>query len=134
MDYPVTPDGRYFVVRGRLWRTSNPELTEAERSEFVGDLMRARRAVRDARGAAGATAEARSAVQTAKVKLGERGPVWWSDGSPDYNRHMVCKTPYRQWAADLAVEGNGTGEAVRSKDTANSIAETRVLLPSTKVR
>ncbi len=22
--YLVTPDGRYFVVRGRLWRTSNP--------------------------------------------------------------------------------------------------------------
>src|SRR3546814_12988328 len=26
MDYPVTPDGRYFVVRGRLWRMSNPSL------------------------------------------------------------------------------------------------------------
>ena len=25
-DYPHTPDGRYFVVRGRLWRTSDPHL------------------------------------------------------------------------------------------------------------
>lgn len=25
--YPVTPDGRYFVVRGRLWRRSNPGLS-----------------------------------------------------------------------------------------------------------
>jgi len=24
MKHPVTPDGRYFVVRGRLWRMSNP--------------------------------------------------------------------------------------------------------------
>ena len=24
--YPVTPDGRYFVVRGRLWRCANPAL------------------------------------------------------------------------------------------------------------
>lgn len=24
----------------------------------------------------------------------ERGPVWWSDGSPDYNRHKAINTPY----------------------------------------
>jgi hypothetical protein len=24
--HPVTPDGRYFVVGGKLWRMSNPEL------------------------------------------------------------------------------------------------------------
>ena len=30
--YPTTPDGRYFVVRGRLWRRSNPHLPDAERS------------------------------------------------------------------------------------------------------
>jgi hypothetical protein len=28
--YAVTPDSRYFVVRGRLWRMSNPELSESE--------------------------------------------------------------------------------------------------------
>jgi hypothetical protein len=26
--YPDTPDGRYFVVRWRLWRRSNPGLAE----------------------------------------------------------------------------------------------------------
>ena len=26
--YPVTPDGRYFVVRGRLWRMTNPDNTK----------------------------------------------------------------------------------------------------------
>jgi hypothetical protein len=31
--HPVTPDGRYFVVRGRLWRMANPGLDEAERAD-----------------------------------------------------------------------------------------------------
>jgi hypothetical protein len=29
--HPITPDGRYFVVRGRLWRMANPSLGAAER-------------------------------------------------------------------------------------------------------
>ena len=45
MKYPVTPDGRYFVVRGRLWRLSNPALSPAEREALTADLMTARRAV-----------------------------------------------------------------------------------------
>ena len=39
MRYPVTPDGRYFVVRG---------------------------------------------------------PVWWEDGAPDYNRRLLKNTPYSE--------------------------------------
>ena len=27
LKHPVTPDGRYFVVRGKLWRMANPNLT-----------------------------------------------------------------------------------------------------------
>ena len=42
-------------------------------------------------------AAARRDVDAAKRALGERGPVWWEDGSPDYNRHMVADTPYRAW-------------------------------------
>ena len=38
--------------------------------------------------------EARAAVDAAKVKLGERGPVWWTDGAKDFNRHLVKNTPY----------------------------------------
>jgi hypothetical protein len=34
--HPVTPDGRYFVARGRLWRMASPDLDEAERADFVG--------------------------------------------------------------------------------------------------
>ncbi|WP_184025686.1 hypothetical protein [Sphingomonas yantingensis] len=96
-----TPDGRYIVVRGRLWRRSNPALPEAERQALVNELMDARRAVRDAADEA-MTRAARARVQAAKVALGERGPVWWDDGAPDLNRHMVRNTPYADWFASLA--------------------------------
>ncbi|ADL00851.1 hypothetical protein [Brevundimonas subvibrioides] len=101
--YPDTPDGRYFVVRGRLWRRSNPALPEAERQQRVSDLMRGRNAVRLARrsGDAAAMAEARRQVDDAKIALGERGPVWWTDASPDLNRHMARTTIYADWFAGL---------------------------------
>lgn len=105
MRYPVTPDGRYFVVRGRLWRMSDPALDPARREELVRDLMAARRAVRDARGDPEAMRQARARVDAAKRSLGERGPVWWSDGAPDLNRHMARTTPYADWFAGLEVAG-----------------------------
>ena len=40
----VTPDGRYFVVRGRLWRRANPSLPADRRELLVRELMNARRA------------------------------------------------------------------------------------------
>ncbi len=99
--YPVTPDGRYFVVRGRLWRRSNPHLSEEERQHLVRELMRARRAVRDALRGSGELSEARACVHATKVALGERGPVWWTDGAPDYNRRPVEATPYTSWFQSL---------------------------------
>ena len=102
--YPRTPDGRYFVVRGRLWRASNPALDPAEREQLVRDLMAARRAVRGSKGDPVALATARDRVDAAKRALGERGPVWWTDGSPDYNRHMAANTPYAAWFASLGEE------------------------------
>ena len=44
---------------------------------------------------------ARAAVDAAKRALGERGPVWWTDGAPDFNRKLVANTPYAQWYAAL---------------------------------
>ncbi len=107
MKYPVTPDGRYFVVKRRLWRTSNPSLPATERSNLVNLLMEARRAVAVARrsGDAHTLSAARTAVDTAKRALGERGPVWWTDGAPDYNRYMIRNTPYATWYADIGVRG-----------------------------
>ena len=99
----LTPDGRYLVVRGRLWRAANPGLAPELRSRLVGDLMAARRQVRAAGRARDEVrlAAARLAVNAAKVALGERGPVWWSDGAKDLNRHLVKNTPYAQWYAQL---------------------------------
>lgn len=106
----VTPDGRYLIVRGRLWRMSNPAMTAEERSHWVSELMTARRTVAAAlrsNDTAGLR-QARAAVQTAKVALGERGPVWWQDGTPDYNRRLVHKTPYADWFAALETKPNLT--------------------------
>jgi len=41
----LTPDQRYLVVRGRLWRASNPALAETDRARLTRELMAARRAV-----------------------------------------------------------------------------------------
>lgn len=99
--YPSTPDGRYFIVSGRLWRMSNPELAPEQRQKLVDQLMHARRKVGAAVKAGDAEAErsARAAADELKRALGERGPVWWTDGAPDFNRRLVADTPYAPWYA-----------------------------------
>jgi hypothetical protein len=52
-------------------------------------------------GDADAREQARRQVDAAKHALGERGPVWWTDGAPDYNRHLAKNTPYAEWFASL---------------------------------
>ncbi len=100
--YPVTPDGRYFVVRGRLWRCSNPALAPEDRERLVRELMAARRAVQDAKDGGGeALRAARAAVDAAKRALGERGPPWWTDGAPAYDRRLARNSPYAAWFAGL---------------------------------
>ena len=95
-----TPDGRYLVVRGRLWRTANPSLPERDKERLVGSLITARRQLHGEKSAEERSA-ARAAVDAAKVELGERGPVWWDDGEPDFNRRLVKNTPYAVWYAVL---------------------------------
>lgn len=87
------------MVNGRLWRASNPELSEGDRQFWVDQLMSARRKVGMALKARDETAEkaARAAVDAAKRALGERGPVWWTDRAPDLNRRLVVNSPYKQW-------------------------------------
>lgn len=99
MNERVTPDGRYFVVRGRLWRRANPDIPAEKREVLVRELMDARRAVNAAMkaGKPEEVALARKAVDATKIALGERGPVWWTDGSPDLNRHKVKDSPYAEW-------------------------------------
>ena len=95
-----TPDARYIVVRDRLWRAANPGLAEADRQRHVDALMTARRAVGAAR-TDEARRVARAEVDAAKRALGERGPVWWTDGAPDENRRMVRNTSYAACYAGL---------------------------------
>lgn len=95
-------------MRGRLWRCTDPGLEAETRAGLTRELMAARRAKQAAmrRGDAAAREQARQRVDAAKRALGERGPVWWSDGAPDYNRRMAKATPYADWfAAWLARQG-----------------------------
>ena len=103
MYFPVTPDGRYFVVRERLWRCADPSLDPTRRAELTRALMSARRAKGTAMrsGDTPARAPARQRIDAAKHALGEHGPGWWSDGAPDYNRHLARNTSYAGWFAAL---------------------------------
>lgn len=94
-------------MRGRLWRASNPDLPAETRAALVHALMAARRAVRDAAGDPHTLKVARAAVQQAKEGLGERGPVWWTDGTPDFNRKLAKTTPYADWALRV-MDGGGS--------------------------
>ncbi len=77
---------------------TNPALPEVERQRLVGILARARAALRRSAPVTDrARRAARARVNEAKIALGERGPVWWTDGAPDFNRHMAVNTPYRDW-------------------------------------
>ena len=95
-DVAHTPDGRYIIVDGVLWRATDPRLSEARRQYLVDELMEARRAVGAAKRSrdAGAESRARGRVHAAKVALGERGPVWWSDGAPDLTQRKLSRTIY----------------------------------------
>ena len=97
----ITPDRRYFVVRDRLWRATNPELSPELRSDLVKRLMAARREKGSAMRASDTIAReaARQAIDDIKKKLGERGEPWWTDGAPDLNRKMVRNTIYAEWYA-----------------------------------
>ena len=101
--HPVTPDGRYFVVRGRLWRMANPNLDPVKATALVSELMKARSTVRRAELAGNPVEEAAAhrVVDLIKRELGERGPVWWTDGAPDLNRHAVNNTAYAKWYSGL---------------------------------
>ena len=105
-----TPDGRYIIVRGRLWRASNPGLAKDERQALVDRLMDARRAVGAAKRSGDRDAEkaARTKVHSAKLALGERGPVWWSDGAPDENRTLAGNSSYADWWAALGETQDGS--------------------------
>jgi hypothetical protein len=74
-----------------------------KKSTLVSELMKARSTVRSAKLAVDQVREAAAhrALDVVKRELGERGPVWWSDGTPDPNRQAVKNTPYAKWYSGL---------------------------------
>ena len=65
----ITPDGRYLVVRGRLWRASDPNLPASDRERLVALLMDARRQLR---GEASAEVRAAAAANTSCAEWFDR--------------------------------------------------------------
>ena len=98
--YLATPDGRY-IVRGRLWRCNNLSLFDRKRDCLTALLMAARRAkgvakrAEDVRG----REKAKPRVEAAKIALGKRNPVWWTDSTSDVNRRMAKNSSYAAWLA-----------------------------------
>ena len=101
--HPITPDGRYFVANGKLWRRSNPALPEHEQARLVSELIRARCAAGHARRSGDAQAEsaARREVETIRIALGQRGAPWWADDGADLHRQPAKETLYRDWFSAL---------------------------------
>jgi hypothetical protein len=95
----TTPDGRYHVVQGRLWRAPNPALPAEAKVRHMRELLNGRRALKAAKASRdpAAIAAARQLVAAAQAGLGERGKVWWKDGAPDLNRTLVKNSPYADW-------------------------------------
>ncbi len=99
----TTPDGRYHVIQGRLWRAPNPTLPAEAKVRHMRDLLNGRRALRAAKAAGdeAAITAARRMIASAQVGLGERGRVWWKDGAPDLNRTLAKNSPYAEWFAQV---------------------------------
>lgn len=74
-------DAHWFVVGGRRWRRTDPELPDDVVAALQSHLGSARATVGAAsrRGDAEAVAAARRRVGIAKHGLGERGPRWWEE-------------------------------------------------------
>ncbi len=111
-DYPHTPDGRFFVSKGRLWRCTDPSLPDSARRAAVKALMQARRAVFLAKSDE-ETQAARAAVDLAKRTLGERGPVWWTDDGPDEGGKHPKNSVYADWWAGLDPDSRARGDPER---------------------
>ena len=94
---PHTPDGRYLVSKGILKRCTNPDLEDDVRRKALKTLMQAR------------MRKDRDAALEAKIALGEAGPVWWDDGSPDDSGNAPGTTLYAQWWASLTDDERAAG-------------------------
>jgi hypothetical protein len=105
LKHRVTPDGRYFVVRSKLWRLANPGLSAAVRSALVRELMAARSAVRSSKLLKNLTAAAHWSTSSNESSASAVPCGGWTDGSQDLNRQTVKNTPYASWFSGLRALG-----------------------------
>ena len=82
-----------------LKRCTNPDLDDQVRRKAVKKLMQGR------------MSGDKAAVEAAKVELGEAGPVWWSDGSPDLSGTAPSDTLYAGWWDELTNDERTAGLA-----------------------
>lgn len=116
MEPARTEDGHWIVVDGRRWRATDPSIPEALRAELVAELMRARRL------------QDRSAVQDAKVALGERGPRWWEEPTEDGDRLRLAA------AVRTLLRHRDEGKTICPSDAARTVGgeRWRSLLPTAR--
>ena len=74
LKHPVTPDGRYFVVRGRLWRLADPAIDPARKAALVHDLVAARRAIKDAKCVGDSGSDVKNEMRRYKKGTAKSGP------------------------------------------------------------
>lgn len=87
-----TADGHYFVIDGRRWRATDPDIPEERRAELTRILMAWRRDVKSTRGT-DREKRSRAGVQAAKVALGERGDPWWEQSDAERRRRWSADVP-----------------------------------------
>jgi hypothetical protein len=102
----LTPDGRYYVVRGRLRRAPNPHLPAEEREWYEALLREAERDVARAKKRSDPMrlVEVRARMNEIKRGLGLIGPPWWTDDAPDLSRRMARNTIYADWFAAVSAK------------------------------
>ncbi|GAB2776883.1 hypothetical protein GCM10027020_32780 [Nocardioides salsibiostraticola] len=87
-----TDDGHYFVIDGRRWRATDPDIPEERRAELTRILMAWRRDVKSTRGT-DQEKRSRAGVQAAKVALGERGDRWWEQSDAERRERWGADVP-----------------------------------------
>ena len=67
----TTPDGRYLVIQGRLWRAPNPALPAHAKVQCMRELLNGRRALKAAKASGDEDAIATARKQVARAQVGQ---------------------------------------------------------------
>lgn len=127
---PSAEGDRHIVVGGRQWRATDPAIPAPLRTELVGELMAARRAVGAAHGNESAVAAGRRRVHDAKLALGERGAPWWEPAPAERHRERVAATVralLRHRPTGATICPSDVARAVSSPDWRPALATVRAV-------